>query len=414
MKQIGLLFPGQGSQYVGMGKALADTFPIARQTFEEANEALGFDLAQLCFAGDLQELSRTEHTQPAILTASVAAYRVYLQEIGLRPACAAGHSLGEFSALTCAGAVEFADAVRIVRARGRFMQETAGFSQGTMTAVKGLPAEKVVEACRQYSSAEELAVVSNFNSGEQTVISGHRTVVARVSECLQEMGGEIVPLKVSAPSHSPLMEPAAEKLREELLRYTYRSPRWRVLSNVTARPYESIEQIVEHLTAQLVRPVRWQESMEYLLSQGIEWLVELGPGHVLKNLLRGRPVRAFAYDQPQDAEELRRLAALERTTVVGKCLAIAVCTPNRNRDAAAYEEGVVVPYRVLQAIQAELDESGQEPTAEQMRRAVECLQTIFRTKQVPAAEQRKRYQEIVTETETETEELFGGLLVAAG
>ncbi|GAE86716.1 ACP S-malonyltransferase [Acetivibrio straminisolvens] len=233
MKKIALLFPGQGSQYVGMGKKLYENYSAAREVFDEANEVLGFDLKELCFNGDINELTKTENTQPVILTASVAAFRVYMEKYGVKPAFLAGHSLGEFAALTCAGAISFKDAVRIVRNRGRYMQEAVPQGIGAMAAVSGVDKPVIEETCIKVSDENHLVVVSNHNSKDQIVISGHTSAVNTASEILKKHGARIVPLKVSAPFHSPLMQPAADRLREELKLYSYNEPKWQVISNTT-------------------------------------------------------------------------------------------------------------------------------------------------------------------------------------
>ncbi|KMZ40661.1 MULTISPECIES: ACP S-malonyltransferase [Bacillales] len=404
MDKIALLFPGQGSQYVGMGQALCEAHPIAARTFEEASDALGFNLQTLCFAGDVQELTKTEHAQPAILTASVAAFRVYSQDMDIEPKWVAGHSLGEFTALTCAGAIQFADAVRLVYRRGQFMQAATPQGVGAMSAIFGLDAHLVEEICREHSRDGAIVVVANHNSADQIVISGHAHAVRQVEEaCKQQGSTSVVTLKVSAPFHSPLMVQAAEQLKEELKRYTYCDPRWPVISNVTAQPYVHADQLVDLLTAQTTSPVRWQATMDYLVKQGANTVIELGPKSVLTNLAKKYPLHAFAFDKQgeidryqqelQDAKT-RNQAAIAQ--FVDSCIAIAVCTKNRGLDEEAYQQGVITPYQALQQLRQQLEQGEKEGSYGDVREAFSLLRLILQTKKAPDAEQAMRFEQLTS------------------
>lgn len=309
MKKIALLFPGQGSQYIGMGKKLNDNFECAKKAYEEANDTIGFDLRSLCFEGDMEELTKTENTQPAILTASVAAFRVYQEEIGVEPAFMAGHSLGELSALTCSGAIRFSDAIKLVRQRGRFMQEAVPVGIGGMSAISGVDTADIEDECKKVSRDGSIVVVSNYNSHDQIVISGHKAAVESVGEALKEKGAKVIPLKVSAPFHSPLMKPAADRFENELKKYCYDGPRYPVISNVTALPYECAESVQINLTKQITSPVQWIRSMQYLESAGVEMFIELGPKKVLKNLAAKivHVKDVFSYDYDQDVNSIKSL-----------------------------------------------------------------------------------------------------------
>lgn len=401
MKNLAFLFPGQGSQFVGMGKDLCEDFSIARETFEEANEALGFNLQNLCFTGDLEELTKTENTQPAILTLSIACFRVFMQEVGLVPEYAVGHSLGEYSALVSAGALNFADAVKLVHLRGKFMQEAAPFGEGAMMAVMKLKRDTVDEICDQVSNQAEIVVPANYNSGQQIVISGHKNAVNRAGEEFENLGATVKLLQVSAPFHSPLMQPAADHMNEELKKYKFGTMNWPVISNVKAVPYLDTINLRKNLTDQITKPVRWHESMEYLQSQGITKTIELGPQTVLKNILK----RSFPNIQVLNFENEEQLHSLtddlpkrDLAKVISKCLAIVVCTENRNWDNDEFQKGVVEPYRKLQQLQADLE--GKEPTIDQARAALEMLKTTFATKKVPIEEQIKRFNEVFDTTGT--------------
>ncbi len=286
MKKVALLFPGQGSQYVGMGKDFFDRLPAARQVFEEANEALGYNLAALCFQGPEEELKLTANTQPAILTVSVAALRVMQVESEFRPAAAAGHSLGEYGALVASGGLRFADAVRLVHLRGKFMQEAVPVGMGAMAAILGMTGPEVEALCQGAAQGEVLAP-ANFNAPGQVAIAGHRSAVNRaVALVSQQAGKKAVLLPVSAPFHCALLRPAAEQLKEELDKVEVGDLRIPVLSNADADFYPGKDKISELLFRQIDHPVRWEECMGKLIQTGVELVLEVGPGKVLTGLMR--------------------------------------------------------------------------------------------------------------------------------
>jgi [acyl-carrier-protein] S-malonyltransferase len=297
---VAFVFPGQGSQYAGMGKDLADNFSQARQVFEEASDALGLDLARLCFEGPEEDLRLTANTQPAILTASVAALRVVEQEYGVAPAYAAGHSLGEYSALVCAGALSLADAVRTVRQRGLFMQEAVPVGVGTMAAIMGLDHEVLEEICRQAAEGEVVAP-ANFNSPGQVVIAGHVGAIDRAIVLARERGAKrALPLPVSAPFHCSLMMPAAERLARTLAELPVTPLGLPVVSNVEAAPNSDPLRLKELLVRQVSAPVRWDESVANMARLGVERFVEIGPGKVLCGLIK-RIVKGAAVQNVEDS-----------------------------------------------------------------------------------------------------------------
>src|SRR6476646_2087258 len=282
---IAFLFPGQGSQSVGMGKDLFDHYPAARATFDEADEALGTKLSQLCFEGPEEQLKLTENTQPAILTVSVAAWRV-LSEKGIKPAFAAGHSLGEYSAHVAAGTISFADALRTVKRRGRYMQEAVPVGAGAMAAILGLDAEGVARACAEAAQGE-VVTPANLNAPGQIVIAGHTAAVTRASERAKALGAKrAVPLPVSAPFHCPLMKPAEERLAPELRALQTHDPAFPVIANVDAQPKTTAADAIEALVRQVSSPVRWEDVVKRLIADGARTFVELGPGAVLAGLIK--------------------------------------------------------------------------------------------------------------------------------
>ncbi len=283
---IAFVFPGQGSQHAGMGKELADNFKVAKEVFEEANDALGFDLASLCYNGPEEDLKLTTNTQPSILTTSIAALKVVEQETGLKPSFAAGHSLGEYSALVCAGAMSFADAVRTVRQRGAFMQEAVPVGVGAMAAVIGLEADALAVVCKEAAQGEVVAP-ANFNSPGQVVIAGHATAVDRAIELAKAKGAKrALPLPVSAPFHCALMVPAGERLQEVLAGITLNPMSVPVVSNVEALPNSDHERIKQLLVTQVSAPVKWDASVERMVADGVDMFVEIGPGKVLSGLVK--------------------------------------------------------------------------------------------------------------------------------
>jgi [acyl-carrier-protein] S-malonyltransferase len=285
MKQTAFLFPGQGSQYVGMGKEFYDNFRVAKEVFEEADDVLRFSISSLCFQGPEEALKLTENTQPAVLTTSIAALRVLQSEKGIPPHLTAGHSLGEYSALVASGALTFADAVQMVRLRGRFMQEAVPVGEGAMAAILGMEREQIEKLCEEVSSGEVLTP-ANFNCPGQIVIAGHSKAVERAIERVKQEGKKAVLLPVSAPFHSPLMKPAGERLEKALDGIAVKDLKVPVVTNVEAEINTSKERVKGLLVAQVSSPVRWEESILRMTEDGIEQVFEIGPGKVLSGLMK--------------------------------------------------------------------------------------------------------------------------------
>jgi [acyl-carrier-protein] S-malonyltransferase len=285
MGKVAFVFPGQASQYPGMGKELAEKYPAAKAVFNEADKALGFSISKMCFEGIEEDLKLTANTQPAILTCSVAVYRV-LEEKGLTPDFVAGHSLGEYSALVAAGALKFADAVQLVRKRGTYMQDAVPAGVGAMAAIMGLSPAVVADACKRAAEGE-ICSAANLNSPEQTVISGHAGAIKRAVEIASQLGAKrAVILAVSAPFHSALMTPAQEKLENDLKQTEFAALRVPLVTNVDADTIATGDEAREALIRQVIMPVRWEESVRLLIDEGVNTFVEVGPGRVLSGLLR--------------------------------------------------------------------------------------------------------------------------------
>ncbi|MBK0081759.1 ACP S-malonyltransferase [Kosakonia sp. S58] len=286
MTQFAFVFPGQGSQTVGMLADMAATWPVIEETFQEASAVLGYDLWALVQEGPAEELNKTWQTQPALLTASVALWRVWQQQGGKAPALMAGHSLGEYSALVCAGVIAFADAVRLVELRGKFMQDAVPAGTGAMSAIIGLDDAAIAQACEAAAEGQVVSPV-NYNSPGQVVIAGHKEAVERAGAACKAAGAKrALPLPVSVPSHCALMKPAAEKLAAELSNITFNAPQIPVINNVDVACETTPEAIRDALVRQLYSPVQWTKSVEFMASQGIEHLYEVGPGKVLTGLTK--------------------------------------------------------------------------------------------------------------------------------
>ena len=307
MSGLALVFPGQGSQQVGMGRAIAEEFAEAREVFDVADRKLGFSLSRLCFEGPAEELKLTENTQPAILTTSLAVYRVLVKQ-GIEPDFVVGHSLGEYSALVAAGCLRLEDAVGLVRNRGRYMQEAVPVGEGAMAAILGLGSAEVEAVCKE-AAEREVVEAANLNAPGQTVIAGHALAVERASAKAKERGAKrVIPLSVSAPFHCRLMKPVQKRLQQDFLGVTFSDLRMPLISNVDAAPVRTGPEAMDALIRQVSSPVRWEESVRHLAAQGVDQFVEVGPGKVLSGLVR-------------KVVDSARIVSVEDPSGVGKLLA---------------------------------------------------------------------------------------------
>ncbi|GGG69830.1 ACP S-malonyltransferase [Paenibacillus radicis (ex Gao et al. 2016)] len=396
--------PGQGSQRVGMGKALSGRYAVVTEALTEANEALGMRLDNLMYEGPMAELTQTGNAQPAILALGVAMYRVYSQEWGYTPEIAAGHSLGEITALTCAGAVTFPDALRLVRCRGELMQRAAAAGSGAMAAVNGPSSDVVAKVCMDINAecadGSCIVVISNINSEQQTVISGHKKAVIEASKRLSANGAIVIPLQVSAPFHSPLMAPAAVQFAEVLNGISFGELAFPVVSSLTGLPYKNTAEIPELLARGLTDPVNWLSVLAYQKSIGVAVAVELGPGSVLKRLAQREELRVLSFDDTEDEAQLADVSKPSEAysiELLNRCLAIATCVRNRNWNASQYEQGVASPYRgVLQMIET-LQETGGQVEEAHVRQALAMLESVFVTKGASAQEQERRLAKLRAE-----------------
>jgi len=317
---IAFVFPGQGAQKVGMGRSLAEAFPICRDTFAEADAALGEALSELCFEGPDERLMLTENTQPAILAMSTAVARLAVSR-GLRPRFAAGHSLGEYSAHVAAGTLSFADALRTVKRRGRYMQEAVPVGEGAMAAILGLDADRVAQACADAANGQVVSP-ANLNAPGQVVIAGHAAAVARASERAKALGAKrAIGLAVSAPFHCALMKPAEERLAPELRALAARNPSYPVAANVDAQLKRTAADAVDALIRQVSSPVRWEDVVRRLVSEGANIFLELGPGNVLAGLIKkiDRSVAVFSVEDESGLEAaIEGIAAHRDRRIAGR------------------------------------------------------------------------------------------------
>ncbi|MED4750072.1 ACP S-malonyltransferase [Brevibacillus choshinensis] len=309
MGKVAFVFPGQGSQFVGMGQALTEQSEAARLVFQQADEVLGFSLSGLCFEGPEEELRLTANTQPAILTASVAVLSAFQEkQPGFQPDFVAGHSLGEYSALVAAGALSFADAVKTVRARGQFMEEAVPAGEGAMSAVLNMDRAALHAVCEEVTASGHPVQLANMNCAGQIVISGSAEGVKLAGEKAKEAGAKrVLPLNVSGPFHSSLMQPAADKLHAVLAGITVQDAKIPVVANVSARPVSEAQTIVDSLVQQVSAPVLWEDSVQWMVEQGVTTFVEIGPGKVLAGLIKKIAPAETTIISVQDMDSLTEL-----------------------------------------------------------------------------------------------------------
>lgn len=296
------IFPGQGSQYIGMGKFLYDNHQTAREIFELANDTLNFSLTKLCFSGNIKELTKTYNTQPALLTFSYIMYQIYIKKRNLKPSVLLGHSLGEIAALVCAGAMNFTDGLTIARYRGLCMQECGEKINGSLLAVLNDNFELIKKYCSEISNEKLILEVANYNSDNQIVISGNLEALNMLKEKLKEKNIKSIMLNVSGPFHSSIMKPASDKLYKKLSHYSYAPMSSPVISNVTGRPYLSQRDITKNLALQVVEPVQWLQSIRNACESGVNLFIEVGPKNVLKNLNKNicRDIETLSLDVEED------------------------------------------------------------------------------------------------------------------
>lgn len=407
MEKLACMFPGQGSQYPGMGEQLWSASQSVKEVFEEASSVLGFDVADLCFKSDAHELTRTENAQPAILTVSYATYKYISEKYEIQPSYLAGHSLGEYTALVCAGVLSFKDALLLVRKRGQLMSEASKKSQGVMYAVSGMTRDRL-----ESELSESSVVISNYNSPNQYVISGRKNETDDVSRRLTESGAVTVPLKVSAPFHCSLMDETADLFKSELKKVKFSKPQVEIISNVNGKPYTEDVDWVDVLSRHITQPVMWEDSMKTMIDLGAAWFVELGPKSVLTKLAKPYTDKISAHSYDKESENTNfhkrllkhnpgsRASRTHRISkMIEKCVVESVSTKNLNWNVDEYKDGVVAPLMRMNELLRDYESDLLKPNSIHGDEAIELLKRIMDTKGVPANEQALRIESVMKTTD---------------
>ena len=411
-QNIALIFPGSGSQYVGMGKKIHDTYDVARKTFQEADDVLGYSLSKICFEGSIIKLNKAANILTSILTVSVACFRVYMETVGISPVFLAGHSLGEYSALCCGGGISFKDSLLIVRNRAELAERAGNQGKGAMTVLKNISPDVVEKICDSISTVDTFVSISCFNSPKQVIISGCEELILIAEKEALKHGAEVVPFIGSPPYHSSLMRTIINDLNRELLKHTWGNLKYPVISNATATPYFRNEDIIDMLLLQMHSPVLWQKTMTYMKDQNIDVLIEVGPQTVLKNLISENNINllSLSMDDNDDVISLEKFAKNRTNSfdeydakidanrkVVSMCLGIAVSTKNNNTDNAAHHN-FVKAYNSIKHIKDSIDNETPSSNDHYVQEALKMLQVIFEVRATPIDEQKFRYMQIVEKT----------------
>ena len=388
-----------------MSKELCVEYDVARYTFEEANEVLGYDLRKICFEGSLSNLCNMENMFPALLTSSVAAFNVYMKEVGVTPQFCAGHSLGEYAALTCAGVIKFEDALRITHKRGIYVNEVGNSGIGEMTVINGIDERLLEDECKRVRTPDSIIGISCYNSPLQSAVSGTKEAVEKIEDFAVSQNGTVSHFIGGVPIHSALMKPAMEKLKNDLGSYSFHNATYPVISNVTARPYNGPESVAENLYMQLISPVKWRQTLDYMNKFGISLVIEMSPknifGSVISSFYNNMGYCCFGQKRERD-KFLDRTANSDGATLglsnfITKCLAAAVATPNlKGADVSRIQAN----YNNIQEIRETVRVKRSDPTVEQINRALSSLKAIFEIKGVNKVEQEEIVDSIINETGT--------------
>ncbi|KKS25976.1 MAG: acyltransferase [Parcubacteria group bacterium GW2011_GWA2_42_11] len=399
MPKIAIIFPGQGSQYVGMGKQLYRQFSIVQNTFKEANDILGYDLKKLCFEGPFNELSKIENIQPAILTASVAAFKVFMNEIGLKPDLMTGHSFGELSALVCAEAISLETALQITKIKAKAINETISHRPTAMAAVENVDLKLVEEICKSISQKKRTVVIAAVNSSRQTVISGDKALVRKAGALLANKGGKTEELFIGAAFHSPILNDAAKKVKTKIKKFRYSPLKYLVYSGITLRPYENTRDIIDNISWQLCKPILWRSLVNILYKKGIRATIEIGPRTMLIDFIKkiNKQKKFFSFNKINDLEFLKKEFCLNKEykfDFIINCLRAAACTKNNNLNENDHKMGVVEPYNEINKLLLALEEKNLEPSNDNLSAALKMFNTVLAAKKTPAKETNDRYKEL--------------------
>ena len=412
MKNIAALFPGQGSQYIGMYKILYDESSIVRDTIEEAEEVTGIKLKELCFNGSLSKLAKPENAHIAIHAFSVAVFRAFVETNGVTPQFCAGHSLGEYAALVCAGAIRFSDALKLVQLRSRLSKDIQSKIDGGMTIIDGIEIETIAYACQKQQAEGKQVFVSCYNSAIQAAISGTNNDLEDTERLLLRSGkGTMSPIIGSAPFHCPLMESAVEPLREQLQHIEVSDFRYPVLSNYTGKPYKNKQELEVNLTHHLIYPVKWVNIISYLAYRNINLIIDFSANKVFQNMVAGNsPIETLCYGSRRDRSTIQELYQGDlyqkhKYGYISKCILAAVSTPNHNFDQESYQLNVIDNYRELVKLGDCISNGGGKETIGSRRKGRELLIKILDGKKVPNLEKTRWINQIEEENATTYKEM---------
>ncbi|WP_046226276.1 ACP S-malonyltransferase [Paenibacillus dauci] len=399
MKKTTFLFPGQGSQYTGMGKQWYDEFFEARLVFDEAEELLQMNITDLCFQSDLAALTRTDSAQLAIFICSVAMFRVLMAHSSLRPDYLAGHSLGEISALVCSGALNLSEGIRLVKKRGEWMQEVGGNGMGGMMAVNHIHADRVEEMLSHINNEAQLPdiAIACYNAPDQVVISGPKHKLDLLSSEVEKEKGIVNQLQVSSSFHHISMIEVAERLQKKLTGLSFNPFTFPVISNVTGHPYTQSSEITEMLSRQMISPVRWSDTIRFLVSAGVEQAVEIGPKQVLKKLVKHYPITSYAMENKADWTFLQKQYAVKADSMqfLRFCISHSLCTPNHNNSSEKVTTQTALSIRTMKKRLAVIHQEGRVPDLQDNQQALKEMLRVFQEKQIESSERNQRLSQLL-------------------
>ncbi|WP_458118711.1 ACP S-malonyltransferase [Paenibacillus sp. Z6-24] len=399
MKKTTFLFPGQGSQYTGMGKQWYEDFSEARMVFEEAEDLLQMNLTDLCFQSDLAVLTRTDSAQLAIFVCSVAMFRVLMARSSLRPDYLAGHSLGEISALVCSDALDLSEGLRLVRKRGEWMQEIGGPGMGGMMAVNRVHADRVEEIISHINDEAQLPgiTIACYNAPDQVVISGPQNRLGLLAREVEKERGIVNHLQVSAAFHHISMIEVAERLQNELAGRSFNNFTFPVISNVTGRPYTQSSEITEMLPQQIINPVRWSDTIRFLVSAGVEQAVEIGPKQVLKKIMKHYPITSYAMENKADWAFLQEQHAVKADSMqfMRFCISHSLCTPNHKNFNEKVTDQAALSIRTMKKKLAIIHREGRVPDLQENQKALKEMLHVFQAKQIELSERNQRLSQLL-------------------
>ncbi|WP_349409516.1 ACP S-malonyltransferase [Pseudalkalibacillus sp. SCS-8] len=399
MQKVFFLMPGQGAQYVEMGKDICEKYPEVERIYDTANRVLGEDIKRMCFEADIDELTRTENTQIAVFLNSVAMYKALSNRYNLEPVGFAGHSLGEFSALVCAESLDLESAIRLVRKRGQFMQETSEQFPSKMVALRNISVQEIENHCRMISEKGSHVAIANYNSPNQVVITGYKNAVDEVVEKLTKLGADEIVVNVKTPFHTELMQSSADQFMKEIENVEIKHPKYEVIANLTGEPYLKSDDISDMLVKQIISPVKWIQTMEYVKSLNVDLVIDIGPKDIVKKLAKQNGIKTptFAASVNDDMKTLTQKFLSPKTVVsfLSKALGLVVSLKNYNDNIEEYNEGVVKPYKRIEEMKRTFQNQSYELSEMEVNEVLSLLNTIFETKKTPLHEREKRIQDLM-------------------